>query len=160
MMAVQSYVWLAKQGHFSYTIPFLGAECAFLIAASVAYGRSWPFQLLETNILIGETILLACFAVQTIGIGIILIERAWFIMVVSQRPILYRIASDDMIRVSLRKSVVCPICLDDMQSKRVVAMFPVCMHYFHYVCMVKWRLIQNSCPVCRLKVNPLQLTSV
>jgi hypothetical protein len=58
--------------------------------------------------------------------------------------------------IALKRSIVelrcpfqaeCSICLKEMDGKTVT--HTACGHTFHTHCLKKWRLVKNTCPLCR-----------
>ncbi|PIA50591.1 hypothetical protein AQUCO_01200056v1 [Aquilegia coerulea] len=54
-------------------------------------------------------------------------------------------------RDHLVKDVCCSICKDEIACDSEVREMS-CSHVFHDPCIVQWLLIQNTCPLCRLKL--------
>ncbi|XP_056687007.1 NEP1-interacting protein 1 [Spinacia oleracea] len=47
----------------------------------------------------------------------------------------------------------CPICLQDMAGEQSVRCLVQCQHQFHKLCIDKWLVLNNSCPICRRHNN-------
>jgi hypothetical protein len=48
------------------------------------------------------------------------------------------------------QDIECCICLENY-TQDTMASITVCEHIFHNCCIARWRHINNSCPLCRLK---------
>ncbi|KAF8020677.1 hypothetical protein BT93_G1187 [Corymbia citriodora subsp. variegata] len=46
----------------------------------------------------------------------------------------------------------CCICLEELNGTKKVVEIP-CSPFFHYKCIVEWLKYNNSCPLCRCKVE-------
>ncbi|KAL6495648.1 hypothetical protein OROGR_030211 [Orobanche gracilis] len=51
-------------------------------------------------------------------------------------------------------TMLCPVCTDPFIVDSIVKMMP-CRHAYHSDCIVPWLEINNSCPVCRFKLPPV-----
>ena len=49
------------------------------------------------------------------------------------------------------KNCRCPICLEDMDSKKNITLDCDCV--FHYVCIKKWFGCKKVCPTCEIPVK-------
>ncbi len=43
----------------------------------------------------------------------------------------------------------CPVCCEQMKHGETVIQLPVCGHFFHEACALKWLQSHNTCPYCR-----------
>ena len=50
-------------------------------------------------------------------------------------------------------STECPLCLKKFDSDRV---FINCHHYFHKECIMKWKKRNNTCPICRKRIEVIK----
>eukprot|EP01038_Epipyxis_sp_PR26KG_P004276 gene4276-6056_t len=48
----------------------------------------------------------------------------------------------------------CAVCKDDIEQDVSIIRLPLCKHYFHEECLLKWIKLQGWCPVCRSDINP------
>ena len=54
---------------------------------------------------------------------------------------------------AVKETVLCSICLENIEEGAVAKIIPGCLHKFHEPCIVPW-LIQNSiCPYCRTGIR-------
>ena len=44
----------------------------------------------------------------------------------------------------------CSICLEDNNKNKILL---DCGHYYHVLCIQKWKLRNDSCPICRQKIS-------
>ncbi|KAJ1259430.1 hypothetical protein BS78_10G154800 [Paspalum vaginatum] len=56
-------------------------------------------------------------------------------------------------------SVLCAVCLDDVQAGEMVRQLPVCRHLFHVDCVDAWLRAHRSCPLCRCDLFPPNATA-
>jgi len=49
----------------------------------------------------------------------------------------------------------CLICLEYFKNREKTIFLP-CIHIFHSVCISKWVKNKNTCPVCKIKIEPLK----
>eukprot|EP00600_Ochromonadales_sp_CCMP1393_P002516 CAMPEP_0174980042 /NCGR_PEP_ID=MMETSP0004_2-20121128/15135_1 /TAXON_ID=420556 /ORGANISM="Ochromonas sp., Strain CCMP1393" /LENGTH=643 /DNA_ID=CAMNT_0016231673 /DNA_START=158 /DNA_END=2089 /DNA_ORIENTATION=- len=47
----------------------------------------------------------------------------------------------------------CGICKDDIDLGNPIILLPVCQHFFHEECLLRWIHLQAWCPVCRAPVE-------
>ncbi|KAK7316762.1 hypothetical protein RJT34_00469 [Clitoria ternatea] len=52
--------------------------------------------------------------------------------------------------LTLYNESYCSICLQDLEDEEFVRILPKCGHIFHLVCIEKWLVQQESCPICRI----------
>lgn len=52
-------------------------------------------------------------------------------------------------------SILCTICQNPCEPGSIVQTIEECHHVFHPVCIERWLVQNNSCPVCRSVVAPL-----
>jgi len=52
-------------------------------------------------------------------------------------------------------SILCTICQNPCEPGSIVQTIEECHHVFHPVCIERWLVQNNSCPVCRSVVSPL-----
>jgi hypothetical protein len=52
-------------------------------------------------------------------------------------------------------SILCTICQNPCEPGSIVQTIEECRHVFHPVCIERWLVQNNSCPVCRSVVSPL-----
>lgn len=45
----------------------------------------------------------------------------------------------------------CPICFENTSISKLAILS--CSHKFHQICIYKWSILENSCPICREKFN-------
>lgn len=68
-------------------------------------------------------------------------------------------SSESVQRMSTRSDsneIKCSICFGALnRSSLEVKKLPVCGHDFHKICVDKWLLNHNTCPLCRTEVQPL-----
>ena len=50
-------------------------------------------------------------------------------------------------------STECPLCLKKFDSDRV---FINCHHYFHKECIMNWKIRNNICPICRVRITEIK----
>jgi len=55
------------------------------------------------------------------------------------------------VKLPLEQPVSCPICIDEMAEFVTTA----CNHAFHDECLNRWLLEQDTCPICRYAIIPL-----
>lgn len=59
------------------------------------------------------------------------------------------------------KEDICPICLqefsEDKQNKENNYKHLECKNYFHTQCISEWLKINETCPMCRLNINRLEV---
>jgi hypothetical protein len=48
----------------------------------------------------------------------------------------------------------CVICLEYMKNQEILTMIH-CSHMYHTKCLERWILINNTCPLCDIKVNKI-----
>jgi len=48
----------------------------------------------------------------------------------------------------------CVICLEDMKNQEILTLIH-CSHMYHTKCLESWILINNTCPLCDIKVNKI-----
>ncbi|KAL5206961.1 hypothetical protein ABZP36_031396 [Zizania latifolia] len=51
-------------------------------------------------------------------------------------------------------SVLCAVCLEDVQRGETVRRLPACGHLFHKDCVDMWLHTHATCPLCRCDVSP------
>ncbi|XP_010537375.1 PREDICTED: NEP1-interacting protein-like 2 [Tarenaya hassleriana] len=54
--------------------------------------------------------------------------------------------------ITERQSIVCTICLQEIEAGEITRSLPRCHHTFHLVCVDKWLIRHGSCPMCRQSV--------
>ena len=50
---------------------------------------------------------------------------------------------------ALKESVVCSICLEDIEKGDLGKIIPGCLHKFHEPCIAPWLTNNAFCPYCR-----------
>ncbi|OEL21264.1 hypothetical protein BAE44_0017716 [Dichanthelium oligosanthes] len=63
---------------------------------------------------------------------------------------------DDKARGS---SVLCAVCLEDVQAGEMVRQLPACRHLFHVDCVDAWLRTHRTCPLCRCELSPRNVTA-
>ena len=61
----------------------------------------------------------------------------------------------DITSTVLDESMICSICLENIEAGTVVKVLPLCYHKFHINCIDPWLLQNAHCPYCRSIVEPL-----
>ncbi|KAL5697468.1 RING-type E3 ubiquitin transferase [Ranunculus cassubicifolius] len=52
----------------------------------------------------------------------------------------------------------CAVCLSKFEDTETLRLLPKCKHAFHVNCVDKWLENHSSCPLCRLKVDPQDIS--
>ncbi|XP_072958137.1 NEP1-interacting protein 2-like [Typha angustifolia] len=50
---------------------------------------------------------------------------------------------------SCGKMISCAVCLQDFKEKERARRMPICGHFFHIICIDRWLVGHDSCPICR-----------
>ncbi|KAK8945545.1 NEP1-interacting protein 1 [Platanthera guangdongensis] len=62
-----------------------------------------------------------------------------------------KITSENFVDCS-GETIVCSVCLQDIQVGETARSLPYCRHVFHLTCIDNWLLRHGSCPLCRRDV--------
>ncbi|XP_068636346.1 E3 ubiquitin-protein ligase ATL42-like [Aristolochia californica] len=57
-----------------------------------------------------------------------------------------------------KEGLECAVCLSRFEDTEVLRLLPKCKHAFHINCVDRWLENHSSCPLCRYKVDPEDLT--
>ncbi|XP_068643007.1 E3 ubiquitin-protein ligase ATL42-like [Aristolochia californica] len=57
-----------------------------------------------------------------------------------------------------KEGLECAVCLSRFEDSEVLRLLPKCKHAFHINCVDRWLENHSSCPLCRYKVDPEDLT--
>ncbi|KAJ4953326.1 hypothetical protein NE237_030158 [Protea cynaroides] len=57
-----------------------------------------------------------------------------------------------------REGLECAVCLSKFEDIEILRLVPKCKHAFHIDCVDRWLENHSSCPLCRQKVDPSDLT--
>ncbi|CAI9100408.1 OLC1v1037405C1 [Oldenlandia corymbosa var. corymbosa] len=58
-----------------------------------------------------------------------------------------------------REGLECAICLSKFEDIEILRLLPKCKHAFHINCLDQWLEKHSSCPLCRFKVSPDDLST-
>ncbi|XP_010249608.1 PREDICTED: E3 ubiquitin-protein ligase ATL42 [Nelumbo nucifera] len=58
-----------------------------------------------------------------------------------------------------REGLECVVCLSKFEDTEILRLLPKCKHAFHIDCVDKWLENHSSCPLCRYKVDPEDLST-
>ncbi|XP_020208083.2 E3 ubiquitin-protein ligase ATL42 [Cajanus cajan] len=56
-----------------------------------------------------------------------------------------------------KEGLECTVCLSHFEDTEILRLLPKCKHAFHMSCIDKWLENHSSCPLCRSKVDPLDI---
>jgi len=56
-----------------------------------------------------------------------------------------------------KKGLECAVCISKFEDSEVLRLLPKCMHAFHKNCIDQWLTSHSSCPLCRYKLDPMDL---
>lgn len=56
-----------------------------------------------------------------------------------------------------KEGLECTVCLSQFEYTEILRLLPKCKHAFHMNCIDKWLENHSSCPLCRNKVDPLDI---
>ncbi|XP_042499117.1 E3 ubiquitin-protein ligase ATL42-like [Macadamia integrifolia] len=57
-----------------------------------------------------------------------------------------------------REGLECAVCLSKFEDIEILRLLPKCKHAFHIDCVDRWLDNHSSCPLCRQKVDPSDIT--
>ncbi|XP_010254027.1 PREDICTED: putative RING-H2 finger protein ATL12 [Nelumbo nucifera] len=57
-----------------------------------------------------------------------------------------------------KEGLECVVCLSKFEDTEILRLLPKCKHAFHIECVDKWLENHSTCPLCRHKVDPEDLT--
>lgn len=57
-----------------------------------------------------------------------------------------------------KQGLECVVCLSKFEESENFRLLPICRHAFHMNCIDKWLESNSSCPLCRDKLDPYDLT--
>ncbi|KAF8035835.1 hypothetical protein BT93_C1762 [Corymbia citriodora subsp. variegata] len=58
-----------------------------------------------------------------------------------------------------KEGLECAVCINKFEDSETLRLLPKCKHAFHSSCIDQWLKSHSSCPLCRHKFNPGDLTS-
>lgn len=58
-----------------------------------------------------------------------------------------------------KEGLECAVCLSRFEDTEVLRLLPKCKHAFHLECVDRWLENHSSCPLCRHKIDPGDLTT-
>lgn len=58
-----------------------------------------------------------------------------------------------------KEGLECAVCINKFEDSEALRLLPRCKHAFHSSCIDQWLKSHSSCPLCRYKFNPSDLTS-
>ncbi|KAK3438303.1 hypothetical protein EUGRSUZ_C02915 [Eucalyptus grandis] len=58
-----------------------------------------------------------------------------------------------------KEGLECAVCINRFEDSETLRLLPRCKHAFHSNCIDQWLKSHSSCPLCRYKFNPGDLTS-
>lgn len=58
-----------------------------------------------------------------------------------------------------KEGLECAVCLSRFEDTEVLRLLPKCKHAFHLECVDRWLESHSSCPICRHKIDPGDLTT-
>lgn len=58
-----------------------------------------------------------------------------------------------------KEGLECAVCINKFEDSETLRLLPRCKHAFHSNCIDQWLKSHSSCPLCRYKFNPRDLTS-
>ncbi|KAI4316116.1 hypothetical protein L6164_024128 [Bauhinia variegata] len=118
---------------------------SFLLLAYVKFCRSSPLEILNRDTHLQNIQGLARSASRNSGIDKRVIEAL---------PI-FKFSS----LKGSKGGLECAVCLSKFEDTEVLRLLPKCKHAFHMNCIDKWLEGHSSCPICRCRVDPVDINS-
>ena len=57
---------------------------------------------------------------------------------------------------STKTDTACSICFEDIKKTELIQLLN-CTHFFHHNCLSNWVKIKNECPICRHKIEIINI---